>query len=206
MLNTDMALSVLAVVASAYLVGSVNISILAARLLKLDDPRKTGSGNAGATNLLRTAGWRVAVPVVLADMGKAWAAVWIAELVGPQDFAPVTALPLLLGNLFPVFHRFRGGKGVAAMVGATLAIEPLAMLLGGGVFLIVLGIGRRVSLGSIMMVASYPLWIWLFGGTQNAIITSATVTFVILVTHRANIARLLRGVEPRLGQKKETER
>ncbi len=205
MLNTDMALAVAAVSTLAYLVGSVNLSIVAARLLKLDDPRKSGSGNAGATNLLRTAGWRVAVPVLLADMVKAWAAVWIAGIIGPQYFAPAAALPLLLGNLFPIFHRFRGGKGVAAMVGATLAIEPFAMLLGGAVFLLALGISRRVSLGSLLMVASYPLWIWLFGGTQNAIITSLTVAFVILVTHRANIARILGGKEPKLGQKKEIE-
>ncbi len=191
----------LAMAVCAYLVGSINLSIIACRLLGVDDLRGAGSGNPGATNLLRVAGWKAAVPVLLLDIGKAAGVIWGAEFAGFCELAPVLALPLLLGNLFPVFHRFNGGKGVATVVGAMLAIHPIAMVLGGLVMLVVVGIGKRVSLGSMSMVVFYPLWLWLDDSPVDDLITAATIALVILMTHRANIARLLRGAEPRLGQK-----
>ncbi len=185
----------------AYLIGSVNLSIIAGRLLGIPHLSEKGSGNAGATNLLRVAGWHVAIPVLLFDIGKAVGTIWLARFLDLPDLAPLMTLPLLLGNLYPVFHAFKGGKGVAAVVGAFLAIDLRAMLLGGVVFGVVLGINRRVSLGSICMVASYGFWIWLFNGHFNTLVTAVTVAVIITLTHRANIGRLLKGLEPKLGDK-----
>jgi glycerol-3-phosphate acyltransferase PlsY len=203
MVDTQRLLLILGMAVCAYLVGSINLSIIACRLRGINDLRSAGSGNPGATNLLRVAGWKVAVPVLLLDIGKAAAVVWGAGFAGFHELAPVLALPLLLGNLFPVFHRFKGGKGVATVVGVMLAIHPIAMLLGGLVLVGVVAIGKRVSLGSISMVVFYPLWLWLDSSPFNELVTVATIAVVILMTHRANIARLVRGVEPKLGQKKK---
>jgi glycerol-3-phosphate acyltransferase PlsY len=203
MVDTQRLLLILGMAVCAYLVGSINLSIIACRMGGINDLRSSGSGNPGATNLLRVAGWKVAVPVLLLDIGKAAAVIWGAGFAGFHQLAPTLALPLLLGNLFPVFHRFKGGKGVATVVGVMLAIHPIAMLLGGMVFLLVVALGKRVSLGSITMIVFYPLWLWLDGSPFNEIVTTATIAVVILFTHRANIVRLARGAEPKLGQKKQ---
>jgi glycerol-3-phosphate acyltransferase PlsY len=206
MVDTERLLLILGMVACAYIVGSINLSIIVCRLRGINDLRGTGSGNPGATNLLRLAGWQVAVPVLLLDIGKAAGVIWGARFLGLQDLASVLALPLLLGNLFPVFHRFKGGKGVAAAVGVMLAINPVAMLLGGLILLVVVGIGKRVSLGSLSMVAFYPLWLWLDNSTFNDLVIAATIAAVIFITHRANISRLIGGLEPKLGRKKKENR
>jgi glycerol-3-phosphate acyltransferase PlsY len=103
----------------------------------------------------------------------------------------------LLGNLFPLFHRFKGGKGVAAAVGAFLALSPPVMLLGGGVFIAVYAVWRRVSAGSLAMVCAYPLLSWWLDGRPALVAVSVTVSLVLFFTHRANLARLFRGEEPR---------
>ena len=194
-------LCTVAIAIGAYLLGSINLSIAACRLLNVDDPRKQGSGNPGATNLLRTAGWKVGAPVLLLDLGKAFLAIWAAKLLGKADLAPAMALPLILGNIFPLFHRFRGGKGVAAATGAFLAIDPIAFLVGGAVFAVAVAAGRRVSVGSMAMVTSYPLTLWLTGGSQVAIATGGAVIAIVAFTHRSNISRLARGQEPRIGER-----
>jgi len=182
----------------SYLAASVNFSIVAARLLGKGDLRSIGSGNAGATNLSRAAGKPAAAIVLAADLGRASGIILAARALGLGDLASALALPFLLGNLFPVFHGFKGGKGVAASVGLVLAISPLAMLCGGGVFLAVLAISRRVSPGSIAMALGYPAWIWLFGGSATEIAVCGTIALVVAATHRGNIARMIRGEEPRL--------
>ncbi|MFO8073100.1 MAG: glycerol-3-phosphate acyltransferase [Polyangia bacterium] len=184
----------------SYLAGSVNFSVLASRLLGLGDPRRAGSGNAGATNLFRTAGMPVALGVLVLDLGRAAGVIWGGRTAGLEGLAPALALPLLLGNLFPVFHGFRGGKGVAATSGSMLAISPLALLCGGGLFLLLMASFRRVSLGSLAMCASFPLWLWLLDGSVTEIAVAGTLGAAMLVTHRANLARLVRGEEPRLGR------
>lgn len=183
----------------AYLIGSVNISLLATRLLGLPDVRTQGSGNPGATNLFRTAGPKVAVPVLVADLAKACLIVWAAESVLPSTVSPVVLLPLVLGNLYPLFHGFRGGKGVAATVGGVLALAPTTMLLGGCVFLIVFGVSRRVSAGSISMVVAYPIIQWATGGSGCEIAVIAVLTAIIIFTHRTNIIRLIERREPAIG-------
>jgi glycerol-3-phosphate acyltransferase PlsY len=190
----------------AYMVGSVNLSVIACRLFGITDLLSHGSGNPGATNLLRVAGPGIAVPVLLLDFAKASATILVAPLLGLQDGAALLGIPLLIGNIFPVFHRFRGGKGVATTVGAFLAIAPLAMLFGSLIFVTAVLLSRRVSMGSILMVTSYPVWILVLDGPAPALITAGFAAIAIVLTHRANIARLTRGREPRFGDKSAGDR
>ncbi len=190
---------VAATAACAYLLGSINFSIAAARILRAGDLRAMGSGNAGATNLARAAGKPAAAVVLALDLGRAFAVIHGAFLMGVGDLSPAMALPLLAGNLFPLFHRFRGGKGVAASVGIILAISWQSMLCGGGVFLLVFALSRRVSPASILMCAGYPAWIWLWGGSATEMAVAGTIALLIPITHRVNISRLLAGTEPRTG-------
>ncbi len=190
---------VVATAACAYLLGSINFSVVAARILGAGDLRSTGSGNAGATNLARAAGKPAAAVVLALDLVRAFAVIHGAFIMGMGDLAPAMALPLLAGNLFPIFHRFRGGKGVAASVGIILAISWQSMLCGGGVFLLVFALTRRVSPASILMCLGYPAWIWLWGGSATEMAVAGTIALIIPITHRKNISRLLAGTEPRTG-------
>jgi glycerol-3-phosphate acyltransferase PlsY len=187
------------VLVGAYAAGSVNFSLLAARLLGHGDLRRHGSGNAGATNLARVAGKGAAVAVLGLDVARGAAVILAAGALGLEPWVPLAAVPLLLGNMFPVFHGFRGGKGVAAAVGAMLVISPFAMLASGGAFLAVFAIGRRVSLGSLAMALAFPGAAYLLGGTCVDVATAAAIALLLLSSHRANIARLLSGTEPRFG-------
>ncbi|MDD5306155.1 MAG: glycerol-3-phosphate acyltransferase [Deltaproteobacteria bacterium] len=187
-----------AAAAAAYLVGSVNFAVIAGRLAGAGDPRGAGSGNAGANNLLRTAGWRVALLVLALDFARAAGVVLGARFVGPEELASLVVLPLLLGNLYPCFHGFRGGKGVAAVTGAFLAVDPIIPLLAGPVFLAVVGLFRRVSAGSMLMICSYPALAFLLGAPSDTVAVAGTCALAILFTHRANIRRLARGEEPRI--------
>ncbi len=174
----------LGVAIGAYLIGSVNLTLVACRLLKIADPRAGGSGNPGVTNLYRTAGLKAAAPILLIDLGKAAGVIWGAHLAGLGHLAPAFALPYLLGNLYPVFHGFKGGKGVAAVVGVFIAIDYRVMLAAGGIFIPVFIATRRVSVGSLSMALSYPLWALVFGASPLEIIVAGTIGAVLFFTHR----------------------
>lgn len=186
---------------AAYILGSFNTAVIAFKLLRLPDPRAAGSGNPGATNALRAAGPKVALPVLLADLGKAYGTIWLGRACGLAEDASLLALPYVLGNLCPIFHRFRGGKGVAASVGSLLAIAPLAMLLGGLFFLLIVATTKFVSLGSLLMLLSTAVWMWFvpeISGAGSGVV--AGLLFVsALFTHRHNIMRLVHGTEPKIG-------
>ncbi len=191
---------VAATAACAYLLGSINFSVAAARILGAGDLRAMGSGNVGVTNLARAAGKPAASVVLALDLGRAFAVIYGASLMGLGDMAPAMALPMLAGNLFPVFHRFKGGKGVAASVGIILAISWQSMLCGGGVFLLVFALTRRVSAASIFMCLGYPCWIVLWGGSATEMAVAGTIAILVPITHRKNISRLIAGTEPRTGE------
>ncbi|HUT76187.1 MAG TPA: glycerol-3-phosphate acyltransferase [Polyangia bacterium] len=195
-----LALALAVAAAVAYLAGSINFSIILSRLLGRGDPRAAGSGNAGATNLARTLGRGPALLVLALDLGRAFAVLLGGRLLGLGELSAALALPLLLGNLFPLFHSFRGGKGVATATGAMLAIDPAAMLCGGGVFLVFAALTRRSSAGSLCMAVSFGPWLWLFDRSATEIAVGVTIGLIIPLTHRANIRRLLDGSEPRLGE------
>jgi acyl phosphate:glycerol-3-phosphate acyltransferase len=185
--------------AGAYAAGSVNFSLVAARLLGHGDLRGYGSGNAGATNLARVAGRRAAAAVLALDIIRGAAVILAASAAGLDPLSPLAAIPLLLGNMFPVFHGLKGGKGVAAAVGAMLVISPFAMIAGGAAFFAVFAIGRRVSLGSLVMVLTYPVTTLLLGGDRFEVMTAGGLAILLIASHRRNIARLLAGTEPAFG-------
>ena len=175
----------------AYAAGSVNLTVLAARVLRVQGLRETGSKNPGVTNLFRIAGAKVAVPVLVLEMAKAFAVAVPVRLLAPPEAHVLWILPFLLGNLFPIFHGFRGGKGVSSAVGALFAADYRIMLLGGCGFILMFALFRRVSLGSLFMALCWPMLIALFYGPGIFFAVGSFVTIIIFITHRENIRRLL---------------
>ena len=209
-----------------YLLGSLNFGVMISRRRFGDDVRTHGSGNAGATNMLRTYGKKAAVLTLLGDMGKAALAVALGYLIvgtnvelfdeatgstlryKDQFGAAIAGLFVMLGHMFPIFFKFKGGKGVATSGMVILMISPITCLFCLFVFItIVLGT-RYVSLGSIMGLIFYPIILTAFSGGQNptACMISVFMALLVVFMHRENIKRLLNGTESRLdlGRKKKT--
>ncbi len=188
----------------AYIFGSINSSVVISRLLGRLDPRESGSGNPGATNTLRTLGKGWALVVLLLDSGRGALVLAFAVYLLPGDWAPfLGAFGVLLGNLFPVFHGFKGGKGVATTLGIYIALSPSSAGLGVVIWLLVAAIFRYSSLGSLLMVSSYPVLLQIFGHRPlGATVLVCTMVPVVMFTHRENIYRLLKGQEHKLGSKK----
>lgn len=197
----------------AYLLGSIPSSVWLGRALKGVDLREHGSGNAGATNAFRVLGKPIGSVVLLMDMLKGYLAVNLSHL--QHEIHPGSEYWMLLriglgllavtGHIFPLFAGFRGGKGVAAITGAALAIHPWAALAAIGVYLLVFLWFRISALGSLTAVLSYPVWVfWVFPSEYLTVkIFSLVVVVLVLVTHRSNIRRLIRGEEKSLFRKKE---
>ena len=184
--------------AVGYFIGAINFSLIAARLARKPDPRHCGSGNAGATNLLRTAGWRVALPVLLLDVLRGFAFVWAASLLPLSPYGLLGALAVLLGNLFPIYHGFRGGKGVATSAGIALGLSPLAFGAALLLALLVLALSRRVSLLSLSLLFFFAAILGVRDGCGLPLGLATAMCAVVFGTHRANLKRLFSGDEPRL--------
>jgi glycerol-3-phosphate acyltransferase PlsY len=189
--------------AAAYLLGSVPFAIVLVRLFRGVDVRTQGSGNAGATNVLRTAGKGLAIGTMLLDVGKGVGAVFLMRAV---TFDPrwlgAAAVFAILGHVFPVWFSFRGGKGVATAVGSFGVLAPWAVLAVVGAFAAVVAITRFVSLGSITAACLLPLAMRLLVHAPDPEVAAAAVaTLLLVVSHRANIRRLLEGTERRLGRR-----
>ncbi|MGO9777670.1 MAG: glycerol-3-phosphate 1-O-acyltransferase PlsY [Terracidiphilus sp.] len=208
-----MVLAILLIVAAAYLLGSIPTGYLLVRLFRHQDIRQTGSGNIGATNVLRSGGKGLGAATFLLDMLKGCSAVWLGAFLGglllPQssiyNAEALAALIAVLGHVFPVWLRFHGGKGVATGFGVFLAATPLAALAAISVFFLVLAISRYVSLASILGAASFPLFVnFLFRVDRPPffIAVEIAVALLIIVKHHQNIRRLIAGTESRLGEKK----
>ena len=194
---------VLAVLAS-YLLGAIPTSFLAGKLFRGIDLRQHGSGNLGATNLYRTLGARYAVPVGLFDMAKGAVPVMlIAPLAsGSRYFAILCGIMAVVGHVFSVFVRFRGGKGVATASGVMLGLTPWAVLVSIAVWLVVVRASGYVSLGSMVGAIVLPVAAWLLHPLQRDIIwIQILVALAIVWLHRANIRRLLAGTENRFGRR-----
>jgi glycerol-3-phosphate acyltransferase PlsY len=208
-----MVYAILLIAIAAYLLGSIPTGYLLMRLFRNEDIRQAGSGNIGATNVLRSGGKSLGATTFLLDMLKGCSAVWLGGYLGgllmPQtsryDAQALAALIAVLGHIFPVWLGFRGGKGVATGFGVFLAATPFAALAAISVFIMILAISRYVSLASILGAACFPLFAWfLVKGDRPPffIAVEFAVALLIIVKHHQNIRRLIAGTEARLGAKK----
>jgi glycerol-3-phosphate acyltransferase PlsY len=205
---------VLSIVVVSYLLGSIPFGYLLVRIFRREDVRTVGSGNIGATNVARTGSKWLAIATLLLDAGKGYAAVKFAFwLAGGQRFAParsgdtifllaaLAAFVAILGHMFTVWLRFKGGKGVAAGAGAFVALAPRAMLVAIVLFAFVVVLTRYVSLGSIIAGAAFPLCVWWLAPGERAtapiLLLVAASSLLIIVRHKDNIRRLLAGTENR---------
>ncbi|HZO03203.1 MAG TPA: glycerol-3-phosphate 1-O-acyltransferase PlsY [Burkholderiales bacterium] len=188
-----------AAIFAAYCIGSISFAIVVSWLLRLPDPRSYGSRNPGATNVLRSGRNAAAVITLVGDAGKGWAAVWIASfLTGELALAGLAAF---LGHLFPVFHRFQGGKGVATAAGVLLALDWRVGLGTIATWLLIAACLRYSSLAALVAALFAPLATAFLLGWQSALVVGVMAA-LLAWRHKANIARLLAGTEPRLGEKK----
>ena len=184
----------------AYLLGSVSFAIVVSRVMALPDPRSYGSGNPGATNVLRTGKKAPAALTLLGDGGKGWLAVWLGGLLANEP--ALCGLAAFLGHLYPVFHRFKGGKGVATAAGVLLGLNLWIGLATIATWAIIAAFLRYVSLASVVAAVFAPVYTWwLFGWRQEMLVVVTIMGLLLIWRHRANIRRLLAGTEPRIGRK-----
>jgi len=205
-----MILASLLIVVVSYLLGSIPTGYLLVRLFRNQDIRSVGSGNIGATNVLRSGGKGLGAATFLLDMLKGCAAVLLGGFLGGlllpempfRDAQALAALSAVIGHMFPVWLRLRGGKGVATGFGVFLVAAPLAALAAITTFAIVLLLTRYVSLASIIGAASFPIFAWFFVHGDRPVFyiaVQAAVALLIIVKHHQNIGRLLAGTESRFG-------
>lgn len=193
----------LACLVAAYLLGSISFAIVLVRVFRGVDVRHEGSGTAGATNVLRTSGKGLAALTMLLDVGKGALAVLLMQAVTYDPrWLGAAACAAVLGHVFPVWFGFRGGKGVATAIGGFSVLCPLAVLAVVAVFVAVVVATRLVSLGSITAACLLPLAMrLLFHAPDPEVAAASAVTILLIVSHRANIRRLLEGTERRLGRR-----
>ncbi|HXZ51991.1 MAG TPA: glycerol-3-phosphate 1-O-acyltransferase PlsY [Burkholderiales bacterium] len=196
------------IVVFSYLLGSVSFAIVVSRVLALPDPRSYGSGNPGATNVLRTGSKAAAALTLVGDAGKGWLAVWLATLASGAPAtvgyaAPVAGLAVFCGHLFPVFYRFRGGKGVATAAGVLLALNAWLGLATLATWAIVVLFFRISSLAALAAALFAPFYAWWLLGLGPLLAAVVAIALLLAWRHRANIARLAAGKEPRLGAKRD---
>ena len=199
----------------AYLLGSISAAVLVGKWFHKIDVREHGSGNAGATNVIRVLGWGTGIPVLAFDLAKGWLSTMMPVFLNAADQGSgmlvnlqVTAgLCSIAGHIYPIFAGFRGGKGVATMFGALLALQPLLTICCFGAFLVVLLITGIVSISSIAAGIAFPLFLFFDIRIGNMIfdtpsfflkVFSILVALVIIVTHHKNLKRLIKGEEKRL--------
>jgi len=186
----------------AYALGALPFGYLLFRLSEKKDIRKFGSGSTGATNVLRLKGWRSALPVALFDVLKAAVPVWLAlRLFDDRRVALGACFLAVLGHCFPVFLRYKGGKGVSTAVGSYAVLAPLPFFLCMLVFVGVIAWTRYVSLASLLATASFPALALVLRGDRELMLLGLAVFAVVAVRHAGNIRRLVRGEERKFGQR-----
>ena len=185
-----------------YVSGSIPFGLLIGKASKGVDVRGIGSGNIGATNVLRAAGKGAAALTLALDMLKGWAPVALGRIVGASDaLVAGVALAAFLGHLYPVFLRFRGGKGVATFLGVLLALLPKVAFLVAGVWLLIAAVFRYSSLAAVVAAAASPPLVWLLDGRRGFVALAVVLSGFILIRHRENMRRLVAGEERRIGQR-----
>ena len=209
-----MTLQIILLIILAYLVGSIPTSVWIGKWFYKVDVRTKGSGNAGATNTIRVLGWKAGIPVLLFDVFKGWFAVYMANFIlsdvytGDQfiNIKIAFALAAVIGHIFPVYVGFKGGKGVATILGVGIALFSYSVLVAVGVFAVVLLITRIVSISSIIASILFPFIVVFIFNVNNLslIIMSVAVAVFIPLTHLKNIKRLIKGEESRFDFKKKS--
>jgi glycerol-3-phosphate acyltransferase PlsY len=185
----------------AYLLGSVSSAIVIARLFGLKDPREVGSGNPGATNILRYGGKKAAILTLLGDVLKGAVPVLIAHALDADSvILALTMLAAFLGHVFPVFHGFKGGKGVATAFGALTAMNGWVGLALVGSWLLMAVITRYSSLSAITVSVLAPVYVWVFTRNPALILATGIMALFLLWRHRSNIQKLLAGTETKIGR------
>jgi acyl phosphate:glycerol-3-phosphate acyltransferase len=206
-------LAIVLIAAVAYLLGSIPFGYILVRVFRRQDIRTVGSGNIGATNVIRSGAKGLGIATFALDVLKGCAAVWLGALIAaalapqmePRNAEALGALFAVIGHMFPVWLKFKGGKGVATGFGVFLVAAPWAALSAIGLFFVVLAITRYVAVGSMLGAASFPLFAWLMVGGERPlffIAAQVAVALLIIVKHHGNIARLMNGTENRVGAKK----
>ncbi len=203
----------LALALFSYLLGSISFAVVVSRLMGLKDPRSFGSKNPGATNVLRTGNKTAAALTLLGDAAKGWLAVYVAAYVVRQTALPsvvvaACAVAVFLGHVYPIFLKFKGGKGVATALGVLLGLNPWLALATAGTWLIIVYVSRYSSMAAIVSAIFAPLY-YLLGGNvawelDPAIaLAIVVISVVLLFRHKANISRLMTGKESRIGGTKK---
>lgn len=204
------------IVIASYLLGSIPFGYVAGRLAGID-VRKAGSGNVGATNVVRVLGKRYGYPVFVLDVLKGFGAVKISMLMAsgrspewnsPEIFGIFAATSAVLGHVYPPWLKFKGGKGVATSAGALLALTPVATLIGVAIWIIVFWLTRYVSLASVVATVALPIVILMIRSPDEnsgklLVYSSVCVAALVIWRHRSNLSRLIRGTEPRFTRKRE---
>ena len=194
--------SLLAYLALGYLIGSLPFAVIVSKLFGLADPRSFGSGNPGATNVLRTGNKAAAVLTLLGDAAKGWAAMAVAAKVGAGDTAVAfTGLAAFLGHLYPVFLRFRGGKGVATAIGVLIGLDGWLALGAALIWLATAVVTRYSSLAALMAACVAPTIALARHGIGAVAVAVAAMCLLLIVRHKANIVRLAAGTESPIGRK-----
>jgi len=192
----------LAVLAAAYLLGSISSGYIIFRLGRKKDIRDLGSRSTGATNVLRLSGWKFALPVLAGDVLKAALPVWLAlRFAGDRRLALGVAFAVALGHCFPVYLKFRGGKGVSTAMGAYAVLAPPLFGVCLAVFGCVIAATRFVSLGSLLAVLSFPVLAFFWKGDRQLAVLGLGLFLLVALRHAGNIERLLAGRERKLGVK-----
>lgn len=195
-----------AILAGAYLLGGIPFGYLLFRLARGKDIRDHGSGNIGATNIARMAGWGPGVLTLILDAGKGALAAWLgARLLPDPGWASAAGFAAVAGHCYPVYLGFRGGKGVATGAGAFLILNPAAMGVAAAVFLAGAGLTRRVAVGSVLSAAGFALTVLVMGGLEPPALWAAGAAMLILIRHQENIRRILRGEEKQLWGENKAE-
>jgi acyl phosphate:glycerol-3-phosphate acyltransferase len=191
---------------AGYLAGSIPFAILVSRAMSMPDPRTYGSGNIGATNVLRSGNRVAALLTMLGDAMKGWAAVLVARLLElPIDLVALVGFAAFLGHLFPVWLGFHGGKGVATAAGVLIAFDWRVGVAAIAVWLAVLAATRYSSLAALAAALAAPVAAWYLIGMGPLFGTVVAMSILLVVRHHANIAKLARGEESRIGERKRQE-
>jgi glycerol-3-phosphate acyltransferase PlsY len=194
-----MSLTVLLLIGSAYLIGSVPFALILARRMGTADLRRIGSGNLGAANVLRTSGVRAGVTVMLLDIAKGVGSVMLVQRFDGGAVTAAAGLAAIVGHVFPVWLRFRGGKGVATACGVFSVLTPLAVGPSLAVFLSAVWVTRYISVGSILASVALPPIAYATGSPAPVIGAALAASTLILIRPRTNLSRVLAGTEQRIG-------